>query len=144
MLDQGREEPIKRFIARALGTPFRDQGREFTGWDCWGLILLAFRQCFGLELPDLATVSALNSSQVGRLFTAHSRQWQEVVPGRERPGDVALLRRGRWPCHVGLVVQPGLMLHVDPENGTCIEFFRQGALAPRLVGIYRHEQLAGI
>jgi cell wall-associated NlpC family hydrolase len=140
MLDQVQRKNIKNFITQALETPFQDQGRDFSGWDCWGLIVAAYRQCFGLELPDLAGIPALNMAQVGKIFDTCRRSWIEIFRGSERPADVVLFRRGRWPCHVGLVVSPGHVLHVEPELDTCIEPFYRDPLQARLVGIYRHAE----
>ena len=142
MLYQITRENIKKFISRALEVPWQDMSRDFSGWDCWGLVMAFYRQSFGLDLPDLAQVSALNSAQVGTIFAACRRSWLEISQGQERAGDVALFRRGRWPCHTGVVVSPGFILHVEPDLHTCIEPFYRDPLQSRLVGIYRHAQLA--
>lgn len=144
MLDQNRQENIKKFIDLAQEVPFVDQGREFSGWDCAGLVLCGYRHCAGIELPDLAGVSALDEVRAAAVF-AHFRQfWVEIKPGQERPLDVAQFRRGRHECHVGLVVARGRVLHVEPElNATFVEPFDRGLLKSRLVGIYRHVQFAG-
>lgn len=144
MLKKNSPESINEFINKALEVPFRDQGRDFSGWDCGGLIINAYHYCFGIDLPDMEGISALDNAQAARAFTSFSRTWQEISPGQEKVGDVALFRRGRWESHAGLVVGPGMVLHAEADLGiTCIEPFNQGLLKPRLVGIYRHEQLAG-
>ena len=142
MLDQNLRENINYFAALAQGVPFKDRGRDLSGWDCWGLIVNAYRDCFDLRLPDLQGVSALDAALVGAAFAEGCKDWREVEPGREQAGDVALFHRGRWPCHAGLVIKQGQVLHVDAEiKETCIEFFNRGILRRRLAGIFRHEKL---
>lgn len=124
------------FINLAIGVPFQDQGRDFHGWDCWGLILRAYRECFGVELPDLDRCNVLSYEQGRELFDSLAVAYQEVGLDRSRAGDVVILRG--VPCHAGLVVKPGLMLHVDEKCDTCVEPYISGVWKTRIVGIFRH------
>jgi cell wall-associated NlpC family hydrolase len=147
MLAQNQQKNIKKmsleeFAVLAIGVPFHDHGRDFQGWDCWGLVVRAYRECFAVELPDYSHISALSSQEAGELFEAQKKFWIEVPAHQERPGNVILLRHGSWPCHVGLVVKAGLMLHVDMDIDTCVEPYNSGAWRHRLIGIYRHAELA--
>lgn len=129
------------FINMAIGVPFLDQGRDFHGWDCWGLILRAYRECFEIELPDLDRCTVLSYEQGRELFDSLAVVYQEVEIDRGRAGDVVVLRG--VPCHAGLVVKPGLMLHVDEKCDTCVEPYNSGVWKTRVIGIYRHAELAG-
>ncbi len=130
------------FTSKAIGVPFKDQGRDFSGWDCYGPILLAYRECYGIELPDYQHISAMNSKEAGELFEAHRQSWVEVPERQERPGDVIWLRHGSWACHVGLIVKAGLMVHCDMGVGTCVEPYTSGPWKTRVMGIFRHADLA--
>ena len=68
MLDQNLKKNIKKFVAMAYGVPFIDGGRDLSGWDCAGLVINAFRYCLGIELPDLAGVSALDATKAAKIF----------------------------------------------------------------------------
>jgi cell wall-associated NlpC family hydrolase len=105
------------------------------------MLRAAYRECFGLELPDLEMCGLQGPEEVRPALEALALAYREIEQGQERPGDVLLLRG--QPCHAALVVAPGLMLHVDRGCATCIEPYRSGAWKPRVLGIYRHEQLAG-
>lgn len=135
---------LKEFALMAIGVPFLDHGRDFQGWDCWGLVVRAYRECFGIEVPGYENVSALNSMEAGELFETHKKAWIEIPAHQERPGDVILLRHGSWPCHTGLVVKAGLMLHVDMKIETCIESYNAPLWKTQVVGIYRHAELTGV
>ncbi|MFA5381857.1 MAG: NlpC/P60 family protein [Candidatus Micrarchaeia archaeon] len=133
------------FIRRATeptGVPFKDQGRDFTGWDCWGLVVKAYRDCFEIALPGYEHISALSSQEAGELFQEHARSWEPILEGQERPGDVILLRHGHWPCHVGLIIKPGSMLHCDLDIDTCVAPYNSGLWKTRVIGRYRHIELA--
>lgn len=124
------------FANLAVGVPFADGGRDFQGWDCWGLIVRAYRDCFRIELPDLGCCSVMSYEQGRKMFDGLAISYQEVPLNQGRAGDVVILRGD--PCHAALVVQPGLMLHVDHRCATCIEPYRTGVWKTRVIGIYRH------
>ena len=46
---------LEQFAAEVVGipVPFMEQGRDRAGWDCWGVIVCAYREVYGIELPDL-------------------------------------------------------------------------------------------
>jgi len=128
------------FINIAIGVPFLDQGRDFHGWDCWGLISRAYRECFGIELPDLDRCNVLNYEQGRELFDSLAVAYKEVELDRGRAGDVVILRG--VPCHAGLVVKAGLMIHVDEKCDTCVEPYSSGVWKTRAKGIFRHAKFA--
>jgi len=134
---------LTEFTKMAVGVPFLDQGRDFQGWDCWGLVVRAYRECYGVELPGYEHVSALSSREAGELFEVNRQLWTEVLGRQERPGDVIILRVGSWPCHMGLIVKAGLMLHVDMGIDTCVESYNAPIWKKQVVGIFRHAELAG-
>ena len=133
---------LTEFINKAIGVPFVDHGRDFNGWDCWGLVVLAYRECFGIELPGYEHISALSSREAGELINIQKKRWTEVTDNQERPGDVLVIREGAWPCHVALVVKKGLMLHVDMKIETCVESYKTGIWVSQIVGAYRHAELS--
>lgn len=132
---------LKVFVNEAIGVPFLDQGRDFQGWDCWGLIRRAYQECFKVELPNLDRCNVLSYEQGRELFDSLAVAYQEVELSQGRPGDVVILRG--VPCHAGLVVKAGLMLHVDEKCDTCVEPYISGVWKTRVIGIYRHAELAG-
>jgi len=48
---------------------------------------------------------------------------------------------GGRPRHVGVVVSPGLVLHIERGAGSLIEDYRSMRLRRRVLGFYRHESL---
>jgi cell wall-associated NlpC family hydrolase len=124
---------------RFIGIPFRDHGRDFAGADCWGLAWLIYRDELGVTLPDyLGYASAEEQAEVSSLFrgAVASPIWSPVTT--PQPFDIALFRRGRLTTHVGVVVSPGLMIHVEGEDCAKVVSYRSGAWLQRLAGHYRH------
>ena len=52
---------------RLIGLPFRFGGRAVPdGLDCWGVVLVLYRDAFGIELPSYA---GLSTAPVARRMT---------------------------------------------------------------------------
>lgn len=130
-------------IDEFVGIPWRDLGRTRDGCDCWGLVLLVFRD-LGIELPALheAYSTAADHRQVAGLVDGVRGDWSPINAGSERPFDAILFTQGRIPSHVGIVVKPGKMLHLAERQSSLIETYRDGKWHHRIEGFYRHKALA--
>ena len=124
-----------KFIKAAIGVPFRDQGRDTSGWDCWGLVYCLYRQVFKVNLPDYLV--EVNAEITVPLMRGELENYREVPLGNEAPGDVVVLR----PCHVGVVIDRGRMLHAHRGAATCIQSYTGFQWRDRIVGIYRYESV---
>ena len=125
----------REFALRAIGVPFVDRGRSWDGWDCWGMVVVAYRECLGIDLRPYDEISALDRQAVFCQMGAEiASRWRLVETGQENAGDAVLIR----PCHVGLVIAPGSMLHVAPETGTCLVNYRGQAWCNLIAGFYRY------
>lgn len=122
-----------------VGIPWVDKGRAPSGVDCWGLVVLANR-ARGLELPSYSDryVTAADRRAIARLIAGELDDWVEIEAGRETVWDCVLLRDGPLPRHIGLVVAPGRMLHVEEHRTSVIESYRSGTIRHRIVGFFRH------
>lgn len=125
---------------RYIGIPYADLGRSLHGCDCWGLACIVYRYELGIILPDyLGTYgSAEEHAEIDALIAGEetSPLWRSVA--RPEPFDIAVFRRGRLATHVGIIVQPGLMLHMHDDDCAKLADYRGGAWGNRLKGIYRH------
>lgn len=122
---------------RYVGIPQVDHGRDWSGVDCWGLVWLVYREELGITLPDYCGYgSVAEHAEIAALIdgAAVSPLWEPAaVP---RPLDVALFRCGRFNTHVGLIVRPGLMLHVT-DDASKLEHCDRGGWGTRLQGFWR-------
>ena len=127
-----------------IGLPFREKGRDRSGLDCYGLVYLAFATEQRIAIPRLDKDYAClaEREEIAALFDAgNSDPWRPIAEGDERPFDVVLFRRGRITSHIGIVVEPGRMLHIQNGIDCGIERYDVGAWRTRLVGIRRHREL---
>lgn len=123
-----------------IGIPYVDKGRDYGGADCWGLKYLVYRDVRGIELPAYSDryATAADRAAIARFIAGEMDDWTEIPHGKERPFDGVLMREGKFPRHIGTVTSPGQLLHVQPGMTSCIERYRSGLLANRVVGFYRY------
>lgn len=128
---------LMSFAAKAVGVPFVDRGRSEQGWDCWGLVVMAYKTCFGIDLPYGTDYTCNKRREAGEALVDGAQEWEEVQLGKERSGDVILMR----PCHASLVLEKGKMLSCQEDYGTSIERFDNSVFKHKIIGIYRHADL---
>jgi hypothetical protein len=135
---------------------FRDGGRVAPYVDCFGLVHIVYARELGITLPvwPELTLDDITSSGQSLRDGCFTTGFEAVQTGFERAFDVAVIRRplpvhnrlmrGWW--HVGVVSEPGFILHMDMAQGVVNVPFRDTAqsrasstLTARDVMIYRHE-----
>lgn len=123
-----------------VGLPYRPGGRDPSGVDCWGLVFLVLRAA-GVDAPAYSDhgINAADARGLAALIAGELPAWVPVPAGQERPLDAVLMRDGRTESHVGIVVSPGFLLHIERGHASRIERYRTEPIRRRVVGFYRFE-----
>jgi len=98
-------------INELVGIPWIKGGYKRSGVDCWGLIILALDELYGIKISAHKGSKACGD-EMSRLASleACKSEWKLVENLTYKPGDVILMYRKR-PTHVGLYVGGGRVLH---------------------------------
>ncbi len=135
--------------AAFIGIPEVPLGRSRAGADCWGLAVLVYGAMHRIALPSFAedygdpdNFQAANAIIAGRLS---ADPWTRLSPqaGPPQEFDLAVFARGRLDSHIGIVVEPGTMLHMEARDCAKIARFDRGVWAPRLSCYLRHKAIGG-
>ena len=135
---------LPSWVADYVGLPFKEHGRDRDGTDCFGLVRAVLAERFGLHLPAYVEgyASTEDAEDIARIIRGEMAPWRPVPAGAERPGDVVLTRMLNHPMHVGLVVAPGWMLHIEEGIDADLDRYDGARWRRRMIGIYRHRDLA--
>lgn len=131
-----QDSSTSEFISLMIGKPWANRACTPDAVDCWGLVVLYYRQVLGIELhqtPDYESGADFFTCYQGDIVF-----WQPVPHPAE--GGIFVGYKGSQPAHVGLVLMRQA-LHSRGENGsvrqdsmmliqrafTKVEYFRYGA-----------------
>lgn len=137
---------IPDWVERYIGIPYVESGRDPAadgGLDCWGLLVLIWREQYGVDLPIYDGphwAKGADRAAIAAAIRAEQERYLDVAPGTEREGDGILLRLLGQPLHVGLVVAPGWMIHTHETAAVCVERYDGMAWARRVLGFRRPSQ----
>lgn len=129
---------IPSWVESYIGLPFREHGRGRDGVDCWGLVRLVLAAQFDIDLPAYVTgyASTEDAADIARLIRGEMGPWVETKTSRL--GDAVLMRLRAQPCHVGVIVAPGWMLHVEDGVDSCVDRYDGPRWSRRVVGLFRY------
>ena len=124
---------IQTLVAPLVGLPyehFQLPGASGASNACWGLVRHLFQAGFGFDLATDTTSAAERFAEVWYRGDACDpwevfQVWDALV----------LATRGLLSDHVGLVVEPTLMVHVRQRVGVCVEPIQRWK--PKVVQIVR-------
>jgi|APCry1669192522_1035417.scaffolds.fasta_scaffold01536_2 cell wall-associated NlpC family hydrolase len=125
-----------------IGLPWQFAGRSRDGVDCWGLLWLVYRDVLGIDVASYAqeTLDEPEREQIAALMAGElvKTPWVDVPIGQEREFDMAVFKRAGIDSHVGIVVEPGRMLHITHDSETRVERYDSGRWKPKLIALHRH------
>ena len=133
-------QEIPPWADQYVGLPYVAGGRSRDGGDCWGLFNLAWSEQFAGSLPAYDG-PAWNSTAAFRgvvaAANAYAAQFETVRQGQEELGDGVLMRSCGYPLHLGLVLAPGLMLHILEGGDSTITRYTSMQWRDRIVSFHR-------
>jgi len=129
--------------SKYVGLKFKNRGRTIEGVDCWGLVRLIYKEHFDIVLPSYEDdyASSHNILETKEAIETYSKEWQNIVAGKEQFGDVIVMRLSGYPTHVGFVLENGKMLHIIEGTDAVVENYHSRLWQHRIVGFYRHKEL---
>lgn len=131
-------------VGRYLRIPFAYSGADWSECNCYGLIVLAYREELGIGLPLFDDIPSTSLRAAARKIKERGKTWDQV--DGPQPFDVVLMRghsviNGRSfgvNCHVGLVIDGGQIMHTEEGVGVTILPIDDPLIAHRIVEFRRY------
>ncbi len=99
----------EEFTAKAVGLPWVRWRSDWQAVDCYGLVVLYFREVLGVDLGDVPHTDVASGF-------AESAGWGECGP---IAGSTAWMSwRDGAPQHVGLLIREDQVLHAEGAHGS--------------------------
>ena len=141
MIDKGTERQI---LNKYVGIPYKHKGRNLSGLDCLGLIIMIYAD-LGREVLDFGVDydEDWSFNNQNHFIENYHRQWDPTQ--KAAPGDVVLFQskvygKGREPItvvnHGGVVLSRQRFIH-SCKPGTVVSELSDAKWMRRLQGFYR-------
>lgn len=107
-----------------IGIPFKTNGRDRDGMDCYGLITAVFKDQQGVDLPDWhvaddTTYTVMKTIDKGLHIELDAKRAHEVDEPEDM--DILVLSRMGVAYHVGIYIAGGVLHTVYNGSGSCFE-----------------------
>ena len=120
-----------------VGIPYKANGRDETGLDCWGLARLVYSEQFNINLPSFSTeYSISDNARIEELIDQYREGWKEETTPEE--GCVVLFRILGAETHIGIAISNTHFIHVREGMDVAIESFSSVKWAKRIGGYYKY------
>jgi len=128
------DQPASLDYSKYVGIPYKFGGCDLSGADCWGLVCMVLSDLYGKELPRYQT-SETSREDLAALIQQQKHTVRQVKVAQ--PGDIIVLTIVGQPCHTGIVVSLGRMLHTLAGHDSALEFYTASRWSKRIEGVYR-------
>ena len=108
----------------------------WSGWDCWGMVVCLFRECYGRDLPAYDGAWWEDDGAQDKMDDV-AASCREVPLSEAGPGDIVVFR----PLHAGVVIGRGRFVHAALGRGTAVERLSAPVWRDRILSVHRHEAL---
>lgn len=110
------------FAERAVGLPWVRWRSDWGACDCFGLVVLYYREVLGIDLGSVP------QTDVAGGFFAQAERWRECEP--EPGATVWMAWRDGSPTHVGVLIDAAHVMHAEgsPETGGSVRVNRLDVL----------------
>lgn len=133
----------KLSLRKYVGLPFVEGGRDFSGVDCYGVIVLIYREELGVDLWDTSGYSLDNYSKENLMLSNYYKNWEPIDKEHLQEMDVLLfttdLELPDIPTHIALYVGENKMIHCTRKLDTHISKFKKGPLGTLFHSAYRYK-----
>lgn len=120
-----------------IGIPYKANGRDLDGVDCWGLAYLVYREQFNIELPSFSSNYVLEDRErIKELIARYEEGWEEITSPEE--GTLVLFRIAGEPTHIGIAVSDTQFIHSREDCDVAVENFANFKWSKRIVGYYKY------
>lgn len=122
-----------------IGIPYKDNGRDTNGFDCWGLVRYIYKEQYDIDLPsfELEYVGASDRDTTTELLATKREKWNKVEFPKE--GDVVLFRILGLESHVGIYLGNSKFIHAKERHNVVIESLDSISWRSRVAGYYRYD-----
>lgn len=129
---------IPNWVNNYVGIPYSELGRSHESCDCYGLIVLIYKEIFNIKLPSLLDKYSKVDKNIVNIYNEERDKWKEV--NQPKIGDIAYFKICGHNMHVGIYLTNKLFLHnISKKGSSSIAEFNNTKWKNRLIGFWSYE-----
>ena len=132
-------------LVKYMSIPYIWGGSSFSGADCYGLVVLFYKEQFKLNIFDYKNLASQFEGDVSNSSAFSDNCEDEFVKIKEKDlksGDIILFcNNSTTPNHIAIYLGNDKIVHMlDSRKGCCVSTL--SVWKQKAYGYYRHKQLA--
>ena len=130
---------IPKWTTKYLGLEYKERGRDINGVDCLGIVILIYKNEFGIELPDYINDYHHTTTKDRHLMSksVHKNKDNWIKIDKPEEQSIIILNVAGYPVHMGVVLDDKFMIHTISGKNTTIERFTSFKWNKRIDGFYK-------
>lgn len=121
--------------SKYIGIPFEYNGRTKEKLDCYGLVMLLYKEIHGVDLPDVNSPSVL--AEIHTLVESELLKW---CPAELEAGCIIIFNIRGYGAHVGYYIGDDMFIHTwEKTHGVTIERLSL-CWQHRILGVYKWQK----
>ncbi len=118
--------------SKYLGIPYKENGRDFNGLDCYGLVKLIYDENFK-KLPDY--VIPFEESLAYQIYIDSKNMFTQL--DKPEHGCIVVFSFKPNHIHVGVVIDDNRFIHILPKKNVVIERLNNFFWSKKIIGYYK-------
>ena len=126
-----------------IGIPFKSGGRDFSGVDCYGIVVLLYREERDILLWDTSGYNMCDYAKDNHFLSNYHENWSILDKEELEELDVLLFTTDsnlpNIPTHIAVYLGENKILHCMSWAPTHISRFKNGMLEKNFHSAYRYK-----
>jgi cell wall-associated NlpC family hydrolase len=126
-------------VVKYLGIPYKNKGRDIIGLDCWGLVMMIYRDILKIDLPDTVDQYGVDWSWKGKDYFRenYTDKWERIE--KPRLMDIILLKNNKGiPNHAGVMLDERNFIQCT-KIGVILSRMTDKEIMKRTEGFFRYK-----
>jgi cell wall-associated NlpC family hydrolase len=130
-------------LSKYIGVPYKDKGRTFKGADCYGILMLRFKEKHNIDLPEISATGKTPRKSFVEYLHQISKYWTEEKEFKE-DYVIAMCSNENHPkmvTHFGIMIDNKTLLHTYEGVQSHIININHPSIKNQIKGIYKWHDL---
>lgn len=118
--------------SKYLGIPYKENGRDSNGLDCYGLIRMISHE-LGISIPEYATPD--EQSLIYQMYNSEKELFLKL--DKPEPNCYVVFSIKPYHIHIGIMIDENKFIHILEKRNVAIEELNHWFWKEKIIGFYK-------